>query len=78
MWETSEVSGIAASASTVKLVQVASYIFPNFSMLDIKMQAAHAIAVPASYALMAATYSIVYTVIVITLASLIFTRREFP
>jgi Cu-processing system permease protein len=76
--ETPGVSGIHPSAVTVKLVQAAYYIFPNLSIFDIKIQAAHAIPLPSSYIVWAIVYGLFYTSLVISGAALIFRRRELP
>jgi ABC-type transport system involved in multi-copper enzyme maturation permease subunit len=70
--------GIQVSPLTVKVVQIAYYIFPNLSIFDIKTQAAHDLAIPMSYIFLAVSYGLVYTCIAIILASLIFRKREFP
>lgn len=70
--------GISVSPLTVKLVQIAYYIFPNLSIFDIKTQAAHGLNVPISYIFWAVSYFVIYTAISLTLASLIFRKREFP
>jgi len=76
--EASQSVGIQVAPFTVKLVQIAYYIFPNLSIFDIKTQAAHDLAIPMSYIFWAVSYGLVYTCIVITIASLIFRKREFP
>lgn len=70
--------GIKVSPVAVKVVQAAYYIFPNLSIFDIKTQAAHGLTIPPSYIFWAVSYGLVYTCIAITLASLIFRKREFP
>lgn len=73
-----QAAGIQVSPLTVKIVQVAYYIFPNLSLFDIKTQAAHGISISASYILGTISYGFIYTCIVITVAGLIFSKREFP
>ena len=70
--------GFVVSPMTVKLVKIAYYIFPNLSLFDIKLQAAHALAVSASFVVWTIVYGIVYITISITLAALIFRKKEFP
>lgn len=70
--------GITVSPVTVKVVQVAYYIFPNLSFYDIKTQAAHGLNVPLSYGLGVVAYTVFYSAIVITLAALVFRKKEFP
>ncbi|KAF0221884.1 MAG: hypothetical protein FD174_215 [Geobacteraceae bacterium] len=76
--EAPQAVGIKVSPVTVKVVQGAYYIFPNLSFFDIKIQAAHGLPVPPSYIIGVVAYSVVYTLIVLTLASLIFRKKEFP
>src|SRR3989338_885626 len=70
--------GIQVSPVTVKVVQAAYYIFPNLSIFDIKLQAAHGLPISLSYIFWAVSYGAVYTCLTIILASIIFRRREFP
>jgi hypothetical protein len=76
--ENSQIVGIEISKVTIKLVQVAYYVFPNLSLFDIKMQAAHNLSIPASYIFWIVSYGLVYTCLVITLAALVFRKKEFP
>jgi Cu-processing system permease protein len=73
-----EAAGITVSPVTVKLVQAAYYVFPNLALFDIKTQAAHGLAIPASYIFWTLFYGIVYTCLVTFLASFIFRQKEFP
>jgi len=70
--------GITVSPVTVKVVHMAYYLFPNLSFFDIKTQAAHGLSVPVPYVLGVVAYSIIYSAIVMTLACLIFRKKEFP
>lgn len=70
--------GIAINPVFSKIVTAAYYIFPNLASLDFKTQAAHGLAVPPSTAVWSILYGFVYTGIMISLAALIFRRREFP
>jgi ABC-type transport system involved in multi-copper enzyme maturation permease subunit len=76
--EAPQVVGIQVSAITVKVVQIAYYLFPNLSIFDIKTQAAHALPLSLSYVFWTVTYGLVYTALSITGAAVIFKRREFP
>lgn len=76
--EAPQAVGIKVSPVTVKVVQAAYYIFPNLSLFDIKIQAAHGLAIPPSYIFWAFSYGIIYTALAIIVASAIFRRREFP
>lgn len=70
--------GIQISPAVSKLVHAAYYLFPNLSLFDIKTQAAHALTVPMSYIFSTLAYGVVYTCLTVTVAALIFGRREFP
>lgn len=72
-----EASVDKVSPVTVKIVQVAYYLFPNLSIFDIKAQAAHDISLPLSFIFGAVSYGLAYTCIAITAACLIFSKREF-
>ena len=74
----SSVLGFEVSPLTVKVVQAAYYIFPNFSLFNIKLQVAHGIPISASYIVWTALYGLVYIGLAITLAALIFRKKEFP
>ncbi len=76
--ESAETVSIHPSAVIVKLVQAAYYLFPNLSFFDIKIQAAHALPLSSSYIFWCITYGLVYTVLIIWLAALIFRKRELP
>lgn len=75
--EAPQVVGITVSPVTVKLVQIAYYIFPNLSFFDIKMQASHGLAIPPWSVFWVMAYGLVYTALAISLAALIFRKKEF-
>ncbi len=76
--ESPEAANIHPSPLTVKLVQIAYYLFPNLSFFDIKTQAAHDLPIALSYIGWVVLYGVVYTTLVIAVAALIFRRRELP
>ena len=76
--EAPKAAGIEPSAVTVKVVQIAYYLFPNLSFFDIKTQAAHGLAISPAYIFWTVTYGLLYTCLVITIACFVFKRREFP
>ena len=76
--EAPQAVGIKVSSVTVKVVQAAYYIFPNLSIFDIKLQAAHSLPISLSYIFWAVSYGVIYTALAIIVASVIFRRREFP
>jgi Cu-processing system permease protein len=75
--EAPQTAGIKVSAMTVKAVQAAYYIFPNLSFFDIKTQAAHAISIPISSTIWIVLYGLIYTSLCITIAALVFRKKEF-
>jgi ABC-type transport system involved in multi-copper enzyme maturation permease subunit len=76
--ESPEAASIHPSSLTVKLVQIAYYLFPNLSVFDIKTQAAHDLPLAPSYIGWVILYGVVYTSLAIAAAALIFRRRELP
>ena len=74
----SSVLGFTVSPVILKLVKAAYYVFPNLSLFNIKLQAAHDLPVSASYVAWAVVYGVVYICLSITLAALIFRKKEFP
>ena len=76
--ESAAASRLDISSVTVKLAEIAYYLFPNLSAFDIKTQAAHNLPVAGSYIVWVVLYAFVYISIVLTIAALIFRRREFP
>ncbi len=76
--ESPAAASIQPSPVTVKLVQIAYYLFPNLSVFDIKTQAAHDLSLAPSYILWVMLYFIVYTSLAVACAALFFRRREFP
>lgn len=76
--EAPQAVGIHVSPITLKIVQVAYYLFPNLSLFDIKTQAAHGLAVTPEYVFWVVLYGVVYIILAITFAAHIFKRREFP
>jgi ABC-type transport system involved in multi-copper enzyme maturation permease subunit len=59
--EAPQAVGIHVSPVTVKIVQVAFYLFPNLSLFDIKVQAAHGLSLTSSYIFWVIIYGLVYT-----------------
>ncbi len=70
--------GFTVSPVTMKLVQAAYYLFPNLSLFDIKLQAAHAIAISLPFVMWTTLYGLVYIILSITMAAIIFSKKEFP
>jgi ABC-type transport system involved in multi-copper enzyme maturation permease subunit len=58
-------------------LDVVSYVLPNFSMWDFKLEAAHGLMIAPERIVLALVYALVYTLVVLALACLCFQRREF-
>ncbi|MBE0500141.1 MAG: ABC transporter permease [Desulfuromonadales bacterium] len=76
--ETADKVGIQVSAAMTFLVKAVYYLFPNLSLFDIKLQAAHGLPVPLTYVAMVSGYWFLFTALALVAAVLIFERREFP
>ncbi|ABA89380.1 membrane protein, putative [Syntrophotalea carbinolica DSM 2380] len=76
--EAPQTVGIEVSATTVRLVETAYYLFPNLSVFDIKIQAAHNLPLSLMYMFWIVVYGIIYSGLAVTVAGFIFSRREFP
>lgn len=68
---------VIASAALQRLLEVVSWLLPNFAAFDFKTEAAHGIALEWSRLAVSAGYGVCYVALVLWLASLIFKRREF-
>lgn len=80
---TQEVKQMLESASTLQvdsvtkiLVKLAYYLFPNLALFDLKTTAAHGLTVDLPRLLLSLGYSFGYTVAVLTLAVILFKRKE--
>lgn len=67
----------AFSPSLVRIIDVVSFAFPNFSVFDFKVEAAHALTITPERISFSLAYAAVYIILVLLLGSLIFRRREF-
>lgn len=70
--------GISVSPITTKIVQIAYYIFPNLSFFNMKTMAAHGISPDYGYVFGVCIYGVLYTVIVVLIAGIVFSKKEFP
>jgi len=73
-----KMEGVEISPLLAGLIKFVYYVFPNLSAFDLKVFAAHGISIPQNYLLWMPLYWLFYTAIMITAASLIMERREFP
>jgi ABC-type transport system involved in multi-copper enzyme maturation permease subunit len=60
------------------IIKIAYYMFPNLSLFNVKIQAAHGLNIPFSYLLWVIIYGIIYTTISLLIGCVLFRRREFP
>jgi len=68
--------GVELSPFFLKVSHAVLYIFPNLAAFDLKQSAAHGLLVPAKELLFLTTYGLGYTTAALTLAILIFRRRD--
>jgi hypothetical protein len=54
-----------------------SWLLPNFSVFDFTLEAAHGLPIVTDRLLIALGYGVLYSVVLLFLASLIFSHREF-
>jgi hypothetical protein len=54
-----------------------AYLFPNLSVFDFKLEAAHGLSIEASRIVFALGYGGMYSLVLLLMAALIFNRREF-
>lgn len=76
--EMSVARGEEVSVVTLKVVQFAYYAFPNLSLFDLKLHAAHNLPLELEYLGWTLAYFLIYTFLLVSLAALIFRRKEFP
>jgi Cu-processing system permease protein len=77
---TADMKGIAEKSDneTVKTLMTGLYyLCPNLEALNVKGQAAMGVAVASSYQLLVSAYGLTYTAVMISIACLIFQRRDF-
>jgi ABC-type transport system involved in multi-copper enzyme maturation permease subunit len=53
------------------------HVLPDLSAFDVKTEVVHGLAVPAGYLAITATYGLAYIAVLLLLATLIFSRRDF-
>jgi len=65
------------STTLQKFIEGVAYVFPNLSVFDFQIEAAHALAIGAGRFWTSLSYGTVYIALLLLAASLIFRRREF-
>jgi len=68
---------VLESPVAVWLARVLYYVLPNFAAFDVKAQVVHGQPVAIGYVGLVALYGLVYVTLVLTAATLIFSRRDF-
>jgi ABC-type transport system involved in multi-copper enzyme maturation permease subunit len=58
------------------IIDIVQYILPNLSVFDLKVQSAHSMIISWDYIFAITCYSVTYSIALLIMASLIFSRRE--
>ncbi len=65
------------SESLQNFIDIVSYLIPNFAVFNFTLEAAHGLAIPSQRVFLSLGYGAIYIVMLLILASFIFSRREF-
>lgn len=65
------------SESLKSLIEWIAWIMPNFAAFDFSLEAAHGLAISTDRLLLSFAYGVTYSLILLLLAALFFSRREF-
>jgi ABC-type transport system involved in multi-copper enzyme maturation permease subunit len=65
------------SPSAVALARGLYWVLPNLAQFDVKSDVVHGVHVPAGYLAMAGAYALLYIAMLLSVASLVFSRRDF-
>jgi ABC-type transport system involved in multi-copper enzyme maturation permease subunit len=68
---------VVDSRAAAALARGLYWVLPNLAQFDIKSDVVHGVHVPAGYLAMAAAYAALYIAMLLAIASLIFSRRDF-
>jgi ABC-type transport system involved in multi-copper enzyme maturation permease subunit len=68
---------VVDSPAAVSLARGLYWLLPNLAQFDIKSEVVHGVHVPAGYLAMTAAYAALYIAMLLAIASLIFSRRDF-
>lgn len=71
-----ETAGVEISQSIRYAVTAAQYVFPNLAVFDLKLQAAHNLIMPFNELFMMLMYGMIYSAVALSLAILIFRKRD--
>lgn len=67
---------LALKSGIQPLIDVCQYVLPNLSVFDLKIKAAHDLTITWTYLGTITLYSVVYSSVMLILASMVFQRRE--
>ena len=68
---------VVDSAAAQALARGLYWILPNLAPFDVKAQVVHAVPVPASYVALTLMYGAAYIGVLLTIAVIVFSRRDF-
>ena len=68
---------VVNSPAAVRLARGLYWVLPNLAQFDVKSQVVHGQPVPIGYMALTAAYAALYTAMLLTMAVLIFSRRDF-
>ena len=68
---------VVNSPAAVRLARGLYWVLPNLGQFDVKSQVVHGQPVPMGYMALTAAYAALYTAMLLTMAVLIFSRRDF-
>jgi ABC-2 type transport system permease protein len=68
---------VVNSPAAVRLARGLYWVLPNLGQFDVKSQVVHGQPVPMGYLALTAAYAAFYTAMLLTMAVLIFSRRDF-
>ena len=68
---------VVDSPAAAALARALYWVLPNLAQFDVKSDVVHGVHVPAGYMAMTGAYALLYIGMLLTLAALIFSRRDF-
>jgi ABC-type transport system involved in multi-copper enzyme maturation permease subunit len=68
---------VVDSPAAIRLARGLYWVLPNLGQFDVKTQVVHGQPVPAGYVALTAGYAALYTAMLLTLAVVVFSRRDF-
>jgi ABC-type transport system involved in multi-copper enzyme maturation permease subunit len=68
---------VVDSPAAARLAETLYWVLPNLAPFDVRAQVVHAQHVPAGYIALTVAYGLVYITVLVTAATLIFSRRDF-